>query len=285
MLGALWLASCGALGDSGPDRDWPPPSPALWKATGPNGERAWLFGTIHALPDGVRWRTPELDAAIAEADLLMVEISDLEGPNDAADAFEYWASGNNLPPLLERVPPEARPDVAALIEDAGREERDFHHFDSWAAALMLGNALRCSDASNGVDRALLREFDRAQSTESFDLQFRMFDSLPDEAQADLLVTVAEERDCSAGEARMLAWLTGDTDAMLASVETGFRGNADLRDTLLVRRNDWFTQRLARYQARFPHEAVLLAVGAAHLPGPDGVAAMLEREGYTVRRIQ
>ncbi|MGB3165605.1 MAG: TraB/GumN family protein [Alteraurantiacibacter sp.] len=282
MLGALWLSGCGAPDAS---QDWPAPSPALWEATAPEGQRAFLFGTIHALPDGVNWRSSALEEAIAQSDMLMVEIADLDAPNDSADAFERYASGRNLAALLERVPANTRAEVAELLDAADRTEADFHHIDSWAAALILGNAVRCSDLSNGVDRALLREFEAVSALESFAAQFAIFDTLPADAQADLLVTVAKERDCRAGEARMRDWVTGNTDNMLASVEDGFRGNANLRNALLVHRNERFAQRLARYQRQYADETILLAIGAAHLPGPGGVAALLEREGYTVRRIQ
>jgi uncharacterized protein YbaP (TraB family) len=54
---------------------------------GPNGQQAWLFGTIHALPRPVAWRTPRVDAALGQANLLMVEIADLN--NDGATRAIY----------------------------------------------------------------------------------------------------------------------------------------------------------------------------------------------------
>ena len=68
LAGALALAGCGA-----PEREWPAPSPALWEVTGADGARGWLFGTIHALPDGVEWRTPALDEALTQAATLVVD--------------------------------------------------------------------------------------------------------------------------------------------------------------------------------------------------------------------
>lgn len=288
LLGALWLASCDdaapSPGDSSATVVWPEPSPALWETTSPDGAKAWLFGTVHSLPDGIEWQTPLLNNVVAEADLLMVEI-DLRSSAGSRAAFESRAFEPTGTPLLERVPSPERADLEALLGAAGREAHEFYHLDTWAAALQLGNALRCSEAGNGVDRALLAQLPEVVPMESYDTQFAMFDALSQPAQADILVTVAKERDCRAGAERTRDWLAGDTGAMLASVEAGFRGNAELRDSLLDRRNERFARALVEQQLRDPDIAILVAVGAAHLPGPGGVAALLEQSGYSVERIQ
>src|SRR5690606_11481929 len=93
LVAVLWLASCGGE----PAREWPAPSPALWEVSDPQGARGWLFGTIHALPDGADWRTPALEAALDRAKLLVVEVSNLGHAEMASQAFTAFAAGRGLP--------------------------------------------------------------------------------------------------------------------------------------------------------------------------------------------
>lgn len=259
--------------------------PALWEATGPNGQHAWLFGTIHALPDGTRWRTPAFEQAIAKSSLLMVEVADLENPDSAREAFEARAFSDGLPPLLQRVPPKDRPELVALLEQAGLGQRALDRTETWAAALQLGNAVRCANAANGVDRALMSEFGQVQAMESFTAQFDMFDHLAEDAQAQLLASVASDRDCNTQDARTEAWLSGDVTALEGALAEEFRGNMELREALVTRRNHWFAERIVRYQRLEPDVGLFVAVGAGHMVGTDGLPALLAARGYTVRRIQ
>ncbi|WP_269429525.1 TraB/GumN family protein [Aurantiacibacter marinus] len=263
----------------------PPPSPALWEATGPESERVWLFGTIHALPDDTEWRTPALERVLAETDLLLVEIADLGEREQAALAFEARAYDVGLVPILDRVPGRQKAMLAASLDAAGIDPASLIHTETWAAALQLGNAARCSNAANGVDRALLARFDNARSLESFDRQFAVFDGLPDDAQADLLVSVAEESDCRAGNARRAAWLAGDLQAIETSILTSFRGNTDLRENLVDDRNAGYADQIVQFQASDPGQDLLVAVGVGHMLGETGLPALLSARGYRVRRIQ
>ena len=136
LVAVLWLSGCGGE----PAHEWPEPSPALWEVSNPQGAKGWLFGTIHTLPDGADWRTPTLDTALEQADL-------------ASQAFTAFAAGRGLPPLMDRVPPEHRPALAAALERAAIDESDLAATDSWAAALLIANATRTGRAANGVDRA------------------------------------------------------------------------------------------------------------------------------------
>ena len=54
------------------------PNPLLWEVARSDGSvEGWLMGTIHALPDGARWRNGAIDRAVADADILVMEIDDV----------------------------------------------------------------------------------------------------------------------------------------------------------------------------------------------------------------
>lgn len=276
---ALGLAAC----QQEPARDWPAPSPALWHVTGEDGAEGWLFGTVHALPEGAAWDTPLLGEQLDKADLLLVEIAELGDTTGASDAFETLAHSPTLPPLLARVDSARRPEVSALLESAGLAEDDFADVETWAAALMLSGSGRVGDPALGVDRALLRRGPRAEGLEDHRSQLAIFDALPQTEQVDLLVAVARETVADDGEESLEDWLTGDMVALERRADAGMMGDAQLREALMDGRNRAWAERIgaALTAGRKP----FVAVGAAHILGPQGLPALLAAQGYTVTRIQ
>jgi len=250
--------------------------------SGRNGEKAWLFGTIHALPDGAQWRTPALERAFAASDLVMVEIGDLDDSNAAARAFGRFAKTQGLPALTARLAPADRPALAELMQRAGMDDADFWDTETWAAALLLANAVRESETSNGVDRDLLDDGKPVEALETFAGQFARFDGLSETAQRALLADVARET-VSDDDERVGAWLSGDLAGLEREMEDGFADQPALRETLLEDRNEYFAARIVETveERRKP----FVAVGAGHMLGPDGLPALLAARGYTVRRVQ
>jgi len=278
LAGALALASCGA-----PEREWPAPSPALWEVTGADGARGWLFGTIHALPDGTEWDTPALDAAMSGAGVLVVEIAALGDARAATSAFDRLAHSPGLPPLTQRVRPADRAALDAALERAGRDEADFASTESWAAALEIANATRSGEAGNGADRVLLARGLPVIGLESHAGQFAVFDRLAPDDQAVLLAETA--RAVGSNDERRLAeaWLAGDLAPIEAESARGILADPELREALLTARNRAWAGRIDRLLASGRRPFV--AVGTAHMLGEDGLPALLAARGYTVRRIQ
>jgi len=278
LAGALALAGCGA-----PEREWSAPSPALWEVTGADGARGWLFGTIHALPDGAAWRTPALEAALAKTGVLVVEVAALGDEAKGADAFAAVATSPGLPPLLQRVPAADRPVLAEALDRADLDEAGLASTESWAAALLIANGARESEAGNGVDRALLAQGLPVVALESHAVQFALFDRLAEGDQAVLLVESAREAGSDTEERVAEAWLTGDLSVLEREAQRGILADPELRRALLTARNEAWTARIAGLlaQGRQPFGAV----GAAHMLGGEGLPALLAARGYTVRRIQ
>ena len=278
LAGALALAGCG-----GPARDWPEPSPALWEVTGPEGAQGWLFGTIHSLPEGARWRTPAVDEAFASSSLLVVEVAELGRSDEAGAIFRRLATTPGLPPLTQRVPPAERPALAAFLDRAGMDEDAFSETESWGAALILANSVRRSDSGNGADRALIAEAARVEGLESFEEQYAAFDRLPAAEQADLLAGLAADAEGDFEDRRVTAWLTGDMAALERDSSGGILADPELREALQLSRTRAWAARVGDLLER--GERPFVAVGAGHMWGDEGLPALLAARGYAVRRVQ
>jgi hypothetical protein len=283
----IGLAGCSdAPGGSGAER--PAPSPLLYEIASADGAvEGWLLGTIHALPDGIDWRTPAIGRVVDTADLLVVEVGELKGRDEGPSIYLSLAHSAGQPPLAERVPTENVRDLAALLERGNLKAHDFSVEETWAAALTLARIDAPGKPANGVDAALIEEFSDARPVrelEGLRGQLSIFDRLPEAQQRAMLAAVVRE-SAKAGkdpERLLRAWLTGDAATIEASAREGFLADPALREALLTGRNRRWAAMLAPLLREAPRP--LIAVGTAHLVGTDGLAALLAAQGYRVRPV-
>lgn len=281
----LLATGCSDAPDS-PVADAPPPAPLLYEIASADGSvEGWMVGTIHALPASVEWRTPAIESAVKKADLLVVEIAELD---DAALArtFAGLSRTPGLPPLEARLPADLRPCLAALMKRGNFAPAQFAGTETWAAALMLARIDAVGDPANGVDRALIADFKgrRVREFEGAPAQLAIFDRLPETQQRAMLAAIVRESAAAAKDPERLqrAWLKGDEATLEASTHEGVLADPAVREALLVARNRRWAAALAPVLADAPRP--LIAVGTAHLLGPQGLAALLGKQGYRVRRV-
>lgn len=280
LLALLALAGCAR-----PDEV----RPALWLVEGPKGEQAWLFGTIHALPEPVTWRSVKVDAALKAADRLVLEVADIADADKTARAFAALAESPGLPPLRQRVTPDLRDELDEDLKAGGIAPGQLDRYETWAAALMLQQALsgaRLTDSGNGIDRALAQAWDGpVEEFEGAAAQLAIFDRLPEAQQRALLGAVVREGDERAVNLRQLeqAWARGDIDRIARVTDADFAAEPGLREALLTGRNRAWLIRLETLLGSGARPFV--AVGAAHLAGQDGLPAQLAARGYRVTRLQ
>ncbi len=288
MIRALAVALLLALAGC---KEAPPPpeaKPALWEVTGAKGERAWLFGTIHALPRRVDWRSAKIDAALAAADELVLEIAAIDDRAALEAEYARRAASPGLPPLLERVWPGQRDQFAALLASKNIDAAPYQRLETWAAALALAQALKgANDPAFGIDKDILAAArgKPVGELEGASAQLAVFDTLPEADQRDLLSATVAEAVAPDDEAHRLAdaWARGDMALLEAETRTGLLADPELRAALLTTRNEAWAGKLAAKLARGGKPFV--AVGAAHLAGPDGLPALLAARGYRVTRVQ
>ncbi|HEX8645208.1 MAG TPA: TraB/GumN family protein [Allosphingosinicella sp.] len=268
------------------------PRPAIWLLEDAD-TRIYLFGTTHIFERGFRWRSPRLDRVIREADELVLETDDEEAVDETAIMRSMFM--DKPVPILERVSPERREALRALIERSGLPMEMWDQLHSFAAGFMLIAVQMNEGLDEGDDpearasgaevelRAAFREMGRPVSAvESTEMQMGFFRSMSAEAQRGFLDMMVEASSVPYEESGLsgdAAWATGN----LEQIENEFEGMPrELYDVLLTRRNRNWTEWLARRLER--PGTVLFAVGVGHLVGPDSVQNMLAARGLTARRI-
>ncbi len=263
--------------------------PALWLVEGPGGQKAWLFGTIHALPRPIEWKSAKVAAALGQSDRLLLEVANIEDDAATAKAFAALAQSPGLPPLERRVPPDQQDELDTALKADHFESGALDTYETWAVALMLQNAAMAagdSNAANGIDRALVRSYTKpVEEFEGAAAQLAIFDRLPEAAQRALLEAAITRPGEDLASLRKLeqAWAHGDLATVDAETNADFLSNPELREALLTRRNDAWLARLVGELQQGAHPFV--AVGLAHLAGQDGLPALLTRRGYNVTRLQ
>tara|TARA_R110000850_G_scaffold120939_1_gene238634 strand:- start:908 stop:1795 length:888 start_codon:yes stop_codon:yes gene_type:complete len=295
MLAALLLGACNSAPDRVTLNTVKTGAPALWKVSGTKPGQvgtAYMFGTIHILPDDVQWRTPALEAAIADSDRLVIEVLGLDDAQGASRIFSRLAVSPGQEKLDARIKPSLRDDLNRIIDAADIPERSLNRMETWAAALSLASAQTRGlglNSSGGVEKKLTAQFEQAgkpiEALETIEGQLGYFDRLPEAQQRQMLTSVVEESGDSqqAFEQLFNAWMTGDIDQIVTLTDTGILIDPKTREYLLVLRNqDWAEQLDKRLQK--PGTS-FIAVGAAHLAGPDAVQATLAKRGYKVEKIQ
>jgi uncharacterized protein YbaP (TraB family) len=259
----------------------------LWTVDG-GARTLYLAGSLHALNREVYPLPAAFDRAFAASDTLVEEI-DLTEMDLATAGPELIAKGlaREGRTLDRAVSPETFARLEAYLRRVGLPAEMVKPFKPWMAVVMISalEAQRAGlDAALGLDKHF---FDRAKASgkpviglETAASQLGRLDGLPDAAQEHLLRTTLEELELSTGEMAELvsAWKRGDRPAIEKMTMSGLAGHPEAYSALIVERNSSWMPQLEACLAR---RACFVVVGAAHLVGPDGLLAMLEKKGYRV----
>lgn len=286
LLASIALASCrGEAEEDGQNRDYP----ALWEITGAEGRtEGWLFGTVHALPRDLEWKSAELQEVVETADMLVVEVSGLDDRRGLEELFRALAyDAPPTAPIYSRLDPLSRDRLRAIESEQEIESGTFDAMETWGAALALAEFGRAHSSEFGADKILLAEFANREivELEGAPLQLSIFDQLPEREQRDLLAAIIEEVAKQPGDRVDLAsiWSRGDLAALERTTLQGLLADPELKEALLVRRNAAWAAQIENLLSA--SDRPLIAVGAGHLLGEGSVQSLLEQRGFAIRRIQ
>lgn len=259
----------------------------LWRLVSPQGETSHLFGTMHSSDPRITRLAAPVRGAFERARRVVLEL-DLSPDTLLRSAALLMYPDQRR--LSDDVPPALLSEIRHL---GGQRNLPFMVLDQmkpWAVAMTL--AAPREKQGQFLDLKLAADARRDGKAiiglETPDEQLRTFNDLNVPQQLLLLRDVVEEFDALPAFYRHLeqAYLDRDLTAILALSQQDLeKGDDGLAQQLLVGLIDGRNLRMVeRMQQPLREGGSFIAVGALHLPGPNGLLQLLKERGYHVYRV-
>jgi uncharacterized protein len=263
----------------------------MWRLEPPGGGApSYMVGTMHLVEPRLE---PAIDRALErlrETGALVVE-TDLAG-----------ASGSEFSTAMMLTDGRALPDIIgedefarllAIVEPYGIPESAASQYAPWGATLLVSMpADQVQHQAAGEAEFDQRLVDAAAAwalpvdfLEPIAEQIAVFADHPEQDQVAMLASALDlYPELDALTARMIdAYVADDLTQLADVVMRRFHWGdealtARMVDMLITDRNQRMAERVIPMLEAHPH---LVAIGAMHLPGPDGVLNLLAEQGWTV----
>ena len=268
-----------------------PAGPALWRVAD-DDSTLWIFGSIHALPQGLEWRRPEFDAAFAASTVAFFETS--LDPSALVELQMLLVQiGMNPPgrPLSSLLSEEARARYPDVVRGIGLSPAILEPFQPWLASITVAAAAlerHGASPTAGVDALLAQEASAAGKElryfESGEFQMRLFADQPMETQVLMFEeTIAQvDQVPELFDSMLAAWMSSDiTELERVTMEMMASTPPDMLTQILGDRNRAWADELDTWMQGAGEGIVI--VGAGHMIGPDNLIELLEMKGYVVER--
>ena len=260
----------------------------LWEISG-NGLKnpSYVFGTMHML-------CPE-DAKLSPTmQLVLDRVKELYFEVDMDDMVQMFGSLSSLAmkndtKLSDLLTEDEYNRIKKYFE--GKLPLPFAMMENYKpmllSAMIEEQSLPCK-ATNGMEMVILEESNKrkleVRGLETMSFQAGLFDSIPYKEQAKELVKAIDSSgvpDASI-DSLMITYRAQNLDQIekLTSSAEGVEGK--YMDLLLYKRNRNWVKQFDTIAIKGP---VLIAVGAGHLPGSQGVLQLLRKKGYKVTPIK
>jgi hypothetical protein len=262
----------------------------LWKVHA-GTKVLYLAGSVHALGADAYPLNPAYESAFAAAGTLVEEINLAEAEQLAAApmllAKGLYTDGRTFESAVDK---ETATLVTSRLKDTGIPPEMIRQMKPWMVMLMITafEAQRAGlDAALGLDKYF---FDKAKAAgktllalETVESQIDRFDRMPESLQEQMLRSTLTELEAQrTSVAEMIgAWRRGDRAALERIALSSFEGYRGAYTSLIVERNNNWVPQIEACFAR--PQPCFVVVGAAHLVGPDGLLALLQKKGYRIEQ--
>ncbi|MEM6317039.1 MAG: TraB/GumN family protein [Bacteroidota bacterium] len=268
----------------------------LWAISG-NGltDTSYLYGTIHLIGKSDYFLTDQTKAAFDKSEQITFEIN-MANMNDMGTQMglmmkAFMNDGSTLSDLLDST---AYAEVKAHFGKMGMNdmmwgmmERIKPMFLSVFGSMdmdMSGGGLNMGEMMSYEMEFMNMAEQQEKATDGLETaayQMSMFDSIPYQAQAEMLyesIKMESTEGSDQMDEMVKLYKKQDLQGMMKMFAADKQGIGQYEDLLLVGRNkNWIPvmQKMIKSQPTF------FAVGAGHLGGPSGVVNLLKAEGFTL----
>ena len=266
-------------------------SSLLWEISG-NGlkQPSYLFGTIHIIGKEDYFWTDVMNDKFNSTKTLVLEI-DLENSMMAMLSMMCnvrMKDGTSLQDLLTE-------EEYKLVEDYFNDEMGmpiaiFDRIKPMFTSMMISEGGQdnmekmTSYEMELMDKAKVNKMN-VEGLETIKYQMSMFDSIPYEDQAKMLVESVKGGDDTEGDvmnAMIELYKNQDIDGLYELIMQEDSDMETFEDILLINRNKNWIPKIEKFARQKP---TFFAVGAGHLPGEKGVINLLKAAGFTVQPVR
>jgi len=264
----------------------------LWRISGNHLSRpSYLFGTIHMLCADDIQLSDSLKAAIKRSDKVYLEL-DMDNMFEMLGVIGKMKMRNDTT-LADLLTPSQYDSVKTYFKKQS-SLLPFSMLETYkpmlTASMLMQNAVSNCANEVAMEQLIMKEA-KAQGKsikglETMAFQLSIFDSIPYGLQAQQLLSLVEQSGDSteADEFDELsnAYRSQNLDTLEAITKRDDMGISNFTEMLLYNRNAAWAKKL---NGLMKDEALVIAVGAGHLPGERGVISLLRKAGYKVEPVK
>jgi uncharacterized protein len=273
----------------------------LWKIERVGRPTSYLFGTVHLTDERVTKLSPAVEQAIGQSKTIALEVSDISDKTTAAVIAQsaplvMFTDGRRLDGLLSGTEYDT---VKKILSRSGMPSDLAALFKPWIVTMIL-SVSDCERASVQQGARVLdmklAEVGKARGMQVVGLetipeQLQALASVPEPQQLDMLRASLKFADRTNDLMETLVQLYLDRKisaampfqiALAKQVGIGDDAFAGFQEKLLTDRN---IKMRTTAEPLLEQGSVFIAIGALHLPGRQGLVALLREAGYTVTPIE
>lgn len=266
------------------------PNNLLWKISGKElTQPSYLYGTIHMIEADDFFLPSGTESAVADADRVVFEIdmADMQDMSKIMGMMNKFYMDDDLT-IKDLLSAEDYALVESHFQKAGLPIIFFQRMKPMFLTVFTSGDMSLEDLQSGKIKSYEGEFmEMAESgnkktagLETIDFQISIFDQIPYEDQATMLIESIKTGSTGSDSFKEIVevYKTQNLNKMLNMSMSEEDGLGEFEDILLNQRNkNWIPQ----MQTMMTESQNFFAVGAAHLPGKEGVINLLREAGYTV----